>query len=528
MHDDLQLGRLYQLDECFADRQIPCRWVPDMGYGYGYPLFNFYPPFPYYLAEVFHLLGASLIDSIKFVFILGFVFSGILMYFLAREFWGEIGGLVSAVFYLWAPYHAVDVYVRGALNEFWALVFFPAVFWAVYKLIKEENWRFVPVLAIFYSLLLLSHNLMSFFFTPAIVLWGVFLVWYLQNTWLALIKPLIAGIWGVGLASFFVLPMIIERKFAHIETMFIGYFNYLAHFVSLNQMFVSRFWGYGASTWGPEDGMAFAIGQLHWLMVAVSLLFFGVLWLKKRDKRFYLVTLYSLLFTLCSFLAHLRSTPIWQRITILSYMQFPWRFLGFVAFFTSFLGGAMVAEIKEKKKAAILGLVLVVAVIVLNFSYFQPEKIIKVNDAEKLFSPKGWHKLQTDAIFDYLPIYAERPPGGPAPEKPWFEEGEGEIKDFQKGTDWQEFKLDVNSEKAIVRLPQFFFPGWKVWVDGQQTEIDNGNFLGLITFEVSKGEHRVSAYLTNTKVRTLGNLLSLIAFLGLAISVVKLSHERGN
>ena len=63
IHDDLQVGRLYEMDLCFRDGQIPCRWVPDMGYGYGYPLFNYYPPLPFYFGELVHAAGFSIIDS---------------------------------------------------------------------------------------------------------------------------------------------------------------------------------------------------------------------------------------------------------------------------------------------------------------------------------------------------------------------------------------------------------------------------------------------------------------------------------
>src|SRR3972149_6939967 len=49
----------------------------------------------------------------------------------------RFGGVLSAIFYIWAPYHAVDVYVRGAMNEAWALVFFPAIFYFSYKLINN-------------------------------------------------------------------------------------------------------------------------------------------------------------------------------------------------------------------------------------------------------------------------------------------------------------------------------------------------------------------------------------------------------
>ena len=128
MHDDLQLMRLLQIDKCTKDRQFPCRWVPDMGYGYGYPLFNFYPPMPYYLGELFRLLGLSFISTAKVIFTLSFLTSAAGMYFLGQKFWGRIGGLLSSVFYVYAPYHATDLYVRGAVNESWAMAWYPFVF----------------------------------------------------------------------------------------------------------------------------------------------------------------------------------------------------------------------------------------------------------------------------------------------------------------------------------------------------------------------------------------------------------------
>src|SRR3972149_11191211 len=51
MHDDLQMMRQLEMEKCILDGQIPCRWVPDMGYGFGFPLFNFYPPLPYLVGQ---------------------------------------------------------------------------------------------------------------------------------------------------------------------------------------------------------------------------------------------------------------------------------------------------------------------------------------------------------------------------------------------------------------------------------------------------------------------------------------------
>src|SRR3989344_1819223 len=96
MHDDLQMMRQLQMEKCFLDFQIPCRWVPDMGYGFGYPLFNFYPPLPYLVGQGIRLIGFSFTGAVKILFISSFVVSGITMYLLAKEFFGRLAGAVSA------------------------------------------------------------------------------------------------------------------------------------------------------------------------------------------------------------------------------------------------------------------------------------------------------------------------------------------------------------------------------------------------------------------------------------------------
>src|SRR3989344_9172040 len=67
IHDDQHIARLYLFDQSLKAGQFPVRWVDGLGFGLGYPLFNFYPPFVYYLGAFFHLLGFGFIDSIKLV-----------------------------------------------------------------------------------------------------------------------------------------------------------------------------------------------------------------------------------------------------------------------------------------------------------------------------------------------------------------------------------------------------------------------------------------------------------------------------
>lgn len=512
MHDDMQAMRLLQLDKCIRDRQIPCRWVPDMGYGYGYPQFIYYSPLPYYAMEIFHLLGFQIIDSVKAGFILSFILSGLTMFILGRSLWGNLGGLISAVFYVYAPYRASDVYSRGAVGEFWALVFLPWIFWAILEFIRKEKFKYLIFLALSYGGLFITHNITSLAFTPVAALWGIFLLWYFKK-WKLLPKLFLGGLWGAGLAGFFILPVVFEKRFAHVETLTYGYFNYLAHFVSLRQLFVSTHWGYGSSELGPYDDLSFAIGSFHWFFALLVLILVLKFWRKDKFLLWSTIFLFSL-FLFSTFMTHQRSVFIWSRVPVLAYFQFPWRFLVLVIFAASALTGVMVFKIKSAKIAGLIGFLMIFGVIFLNANYFRPDKWYDITDKEK-FSGESWEKQVTASIFDYLPVFAKAPPAQKAPDLPEIISGEGKIENFQKGTDWQKGKILVETEKAEIRLPLFYFPGFKVWVDQKSVPITYNNSLGLITFEVPGGEHEFLVKLTDTSIRQLGDFLTVLSFLAI-------------
>ena len=77
MHDDMQMIRQLEMEKCLYDGQIPCRWTPDLGYGYGYPLFNFYPPMPYMVGQVYRTVGFSFVNSVKATAITQIILSSI-------------------------------------------------------------------------------------------------------------------------------------------------------------------------------------------------------------------------------------------------------------------------------------------------------------------------------------------------------------------------------------------------------------------------------------------------------------------
>lgn len=519
MHDDLQMMRQLEMEKCFLDLQIPCRWVPDMGYGYGYPLFNFYPPLPYLIGEGIRVLGFAFTETVKILFILSFVASGITMYFLSKEFFGRFGGVLSSAFYIWAPYHAVDSYVRGAMNESWAMVFFPVILLFSYKLItaqaKSKTKVFIIGLALSWFGLFTSHNLMVMLFAPIFTAWC--LLWFIRERNLKRLPQLIiSGIWSLGLAAFFTLPVLLEKGMVQTDTLVVGYYEYTAHFVSISQLLLSRFWGYGPSAWGVvNDRMSFQIGWIHWILSIVLVAYALYRYYKKRkvDQTLLLILFFAFFGWFAAFMTHSRSTPIWSHLSFLKFVQFPWRFLTLVIFCFSFISGAIV-KLFSPKIYKVLGPLLVLGIIIYSINYFVPEhgRLGPLTDAEK-FSAAAWDLQQTAGIYDYLPNTAKTAPKAPQSSIAEILDGNAQITSAVEGTNWA--KLIVNADSpSIVRLNILEFPNWQFTDNGSNVNhyVADTEEWGRMYVDVAPGEHDITLKLTDTPIRKVGNYLSLISW----------------
>lgn len=532
MHDDLQSLRQLEMAKCFADGQIPCRWVPDMGYGYGFPLFNFYPSLPYLVGQLYHWLGLSYIDIVKVVGITGFILTAAFMYLLGREFWGRSGGVLSAVLYTYAPYHSVDFYVRGAMDEFWAMAFYPLIFWTTYKLIYQVSqtinlpshnlgegsgvrylknfWfnKWIPLVSLSVAGLMLSHNPMLMIFTPVYLVWIAYWWWHFRS--LSSLKPLLlAGLFAFGLAAYFTLPVLAEQQYVHVTSLIGGYFNYLQHFVPIARVFFIMNWGYGASNLGQTEQLSFNLGYLHWVIPTGILILLPFV---RRLRRHASLLLLLAVFALGAvFMLHVRSSFIWNRLLPLAYLQFPWRFLTLAVFAVSFLSGAVTLILSRR----IFLPVLLFLVLALNVSYFHPRQWYPdLTDAQK-FSGQSWRILTNAGVFDYLPIWAPQPPADPAGDDVNIKYGTGIFSILQKTSQTQKYQVRIFSPSAVVELQTYYFPGWRVWVDGREQVINpkRDPMLGRIQVDVTSGSHLILAQFTRTPVRLFADLLSAFSWL---------------
>lgn len=509
--DFIHVARIYEMDKVLKDGQFPARWVPD--FRYGEPLFNFYAPLPFYLGSLIHNLGFGFLDTTKILFALSFILSGVTMFLLAREFFGKMGGLLSAILYIYAPYHSVDIYVRGAMSESLALVFFPLIFLASLRLSQKNNLQNIAFLALSLGGLFLTHNIMTVLFTPFFLGWIGFLIW--REGKLQLVKYFLpALLLGIALASTFLLPAFFEKDLVQSSKMITGYFDYRGHFVEIKQFF-STFWGYGASLWLGNDDMSFQVGLTHWAVLTLSVM--AAIVSRKNRKQLLLIGFLIASFLFSLFMQHNKSTPIWTNFPILAYTQFPWRFLGISIFFISLISGIL--GIYMQKKFAFLALVVIAAVVWGNINYFKPESYYLDSVDTHYVGPEvltNGDKLPKD----YLPVWVE----DLQRERitlPHPVNGEAVASNYENKSTSAQFRVSVTKE-ADIEVPLTYFPGWEVKANGRQVKIEDPDKYGLVRFKLTPGDYDVKLSLLDTPVRKAGNALSLIT----AVIIIALLSSR--
>jgi len=508
-HDDLQVMRIFEMRQCFTDLQIPCRWVPDMGYGNGFPLFNYYSALPYYIGAVLsYVLG--LINSAKALFFTPLVLGGVSMFLLARKLFGKEAGFMAGTLYMFAPYRALDSYVRGAVAESFALAIIPLVFYFSLKIIEKPNRLNIILGSLTLAAFLLSHNIMTMFFMPFVVLWN--LLFLKINKWQNWKAVLVNFILGIGLSSFFLLPVFLEKDLVQTETLIRGGSDFRTHFVGIGQLFIDRMWGYGGSEFGPNDTISFQIGWPLWwfVILAIPLLLIHI----KDFKKSSIAIFFLIMFLISIFMQHNKSAFIWEAIGNLQYAQFPWRFLSLSIFSSSILA-AYVLTFFPKYKVLIVWIVIITAIL-LNWQFFKPREFYPwINDINKLEDPL-WEIQQKAGILDYLPKTASEPQGR-APNNIEVISGNAQGSNYQVRSNKFSVNVDV-IEPSYIQIPVFDFPNWTVYVNGVQTLHDDKSNLGRIGLQLAPGNYKIIGVFKDTLVRTFGNTLTLIS-LGLILVI---------
>lgn len=541
MHDDQHIARLFLLDQGLRQGNLYPRWVGQLGFGYGYPLFNFYPPLIYYISEFFHLVGFSYIWSVKLMLILGFILAAFGSYWLIRRILGRWPAMLGATVYTYFFYHSVNVYVRGAFAEFFAMTVLPFVFLFLHRLYEKNSLANSVFFGISLALLVLAHPLIAF---PAVIFIGFIFLFYLlaAKDKINFAKAaVIGGMIGLGLSAFFWLPSLAEKQYTLTDKILTTELAaYQEHFVCPYQFWYSP-WGYGGSGDNCQSGLTFQLGKIPIALTGLSLAGFVVYIFKKKKLSlttgYYLLSVFLLLFSL--FMATGYSAFIWKAVSPLAYLQWPWRFLTFTALFISIICAYGVYFFKKlllrdtstllRMTINITVLIIVIVTVIKYSPYFRPQRLISTTDAARTsFEEIAWRVSGTSYEFVPKGVATKKTSLGTTtlainendlPRQPYqIVSGQGRVTTGKNNFSEKIFTVTAASP-LVFRLNTYYFPGWIAKVDGQKTAINDNNPLKLITVNVPAGRHQLAFRFTDTPVRILSDWLSIISvILVLAVS----------
>ena len=354
-HDlEIHLVRIEAIARELQLHQFPVRIASLWFEGYGYPGSIYYGETLLYFPAILRLFGFSVMTSYKIFMLAVNMVTVFLSYACFRGIFKDYKvAVVTAVAYCIAPYRLVDLYARHAVGEYTAMIFFPVIALAMYRIYTEDvkskkrYYRNSILLAIGMVGLLATHTLST---EMAVFVLAIVAIAYAKRTFRkeTMFVLLHAVVLTLLLGAFFVVP-------------FLDY--YLTVPAQINSQmdggaFTAIQWGgayiqeffnvfeepFGWNSVYLYERMALTPG----LMLMIGLLLALGFWFKGNATRpMKITTAFSVVLLWMSsnlFPWDFITLHIWSGASVI---QFPWRFIGIADTFLALTLGFTMLQIKD-------------------------------------------------------------------------------------------------------------------------------------------------------------------------------------
>ncbi|HTR22523.1 MAG TPA: hypothetical protein VMI10_00955 [Terriglobales bacterium] len=277
---------LYQhyFNEQIAQGDWSPKWIISMNRGLGGAVFFAQYPLPYYVAwgigkiipnhwgpfEETRTQGLALAFAA--------ILAGLFAYAWCATFVDSLTAVLAAAIYLTLPYFlTIDLYLRAAIGEFWALSFLPLSFYFIERMAAGSR-RAVPGLAVAFALVIVSHLFTAVLLAPILLAYAVWRV-DRERRVLSAFQVLAAFLLATGLAGVYALPFLAQRRFFHPE-------NFLltqgANASPLSQMFSFNAHTF-PGTWNSSGWSHLTLAAR--LIALAAAVFIGVVWFRSRREQ---------------------------------------------------------------------------------------------------------------------------------------------------------------------------------------------------------------------------------------------------
>ena len=494
-------------------------WGGNLNATYGYPVFLFAQPLPYLIISLFHMSGIPFIESAKLLFALTFILSGISMFWWAKEEFDKRSALVIAIFYLYAPYHLVDMHFRANAGEVFIFVFFPLCMYAIKKIISFPKLTWVLAGSLSIALLILSHPTAVTIF-PFLAAYSVFLLsnkitkkklsqkisMFFSHSIPLAINCLV----GLLLSAFYWLPVVFESSYIHGSHMPNITFRSIAEYIYSP-------WRFGLLFQGNRGELSFVIGYVQWFLIFLAFWFLFKKKYKALDRKYILFFTGS--FFVIFFMMQSISQPLWAHLPLLRNIEFSYRLLILQAFISATIAGLVIKNIKQQWIVIFICLVAIFSTI-LNWGH--RHLIPDINDAY-LKQQLPYSTYQGEGLGPAKPLWTD-------PVQPWhrvipnnnieFVKGAGDYILLKRTSTKHEYIINAKTD-TLVKENTLYFPGWTVLANNKPIRIiyTAKKEPGIIHFNLKRGIYKVELLFQKTPIRHVSQVISLTSLVALALFI---------
>ena len=478
--------------------QEPLKYIGnDLGYGTRF----FYPPIPHLTAAyITKILGVFHIDNVavgmRITQGLTFFASGVTFYLLGEKILKskKIAMLLS-LFYMSAPYHLAEIFVRDAFSEMFIPVAIPLIVLGLLYLIEKRYRLFFICFVGGYTLAIYSHLAMTIYFTLMILV--TFFIVYFKQIFTKkniLYLVLASGLILLLTASFW-MPML-EIKLKGNYAIFIPYYmtgkgGLKYSTISIKELF----------TFFREIDFHFIRYNLQLFVTVLFFISLFVIVKKKLWKE--KVWIFLVVFTALSTIMVTDAFPWYYTPDILLTLQFPWRLVIYIAFGAILISGIFLKQIENKKYFKIFSCSLLILTVLATCIYIDHLEgnqidITNINNERCMGNEREY---LPEKVINNLEYFENRN------KDIVIKSGTGEITKILDNVPDLIFEVNT-SESMTIELPRFYYMGYQLEINGQKvelTESDNGFLQATIQ---ESGTYTLTY--EKTMVMKIANIISVV------------------
>lgn len=512
-HDtDFHLSAITAIrDQLSIDNLIVQEPLKYMANDFGYGARFFYPPIPHltagYIAKALTIFNIDNVAiAMRITQWITIFLSGITFYFLGvKIFKNKKIAMVLSIFYMSAPYHLAEIFVRDAFSEMFIPIAIPLIILGLLYLIENNYKKFLPLFVVGYTLAIYFHLAMTIYFT-LIILVTFFTVYFKQIFTKKNILYLLAGtILVLLLTASFWLPMF-EIKLKGSYGVFMPYFmtgkgDLRFSTISIAELFVF------------DNEIDFQYIRFNAQLFVVILFVLSICLIIKKKLYKEKIWQFLLAFTILSAIMITSLFPWYYTPDILQTLQFPWRLVIYAIFGIILIAGISLKKVEKEKFFnkicyILIFLSLIATYINIDHSTETPIDLKDLNNEksvgnqaeylpEKALKNKEYYKNRNKDII--------------------IKEGNGTINEIVDNVPDLVFEANIQGE-VTIELPRLYYMGYKLEIDREEIELQESK-NGFLQANIKKsGTYRLTY--EKTTIMKIANILSLVTLLAIFITVI--------